>query len=177
MNGLVYGGIIVPYYYVTKNGGIFSTKGRELRRLKIHLDGGGYPFFSFRFLNKTIQTNVHRAVLETFVGPPMLIDGRRQVSRHLNGNKLDNRLENLRWGTYEENEADKKGHGKSNKGKAFLSIRGELNPSSKLTSKQVCEIRRLYKEDVGPIELGKRYEVHRATIHRIVTHKAWKEVL
>jgi len=45
--------------------------------------------------------------LETSVGP--CPEG--HVTRHLNGDPTDNRLENLRWGTRSENQRDSVKHG------------------------------------------------------------------
>jgi hypothetical protein len=50
---------------------------------------------------------IHRAVMLAFVGP--LPDG--MVTRHLNGNPLDNRLANLEYGSPAENVQDAIGHG------------------------------------------------------------------
>ena len=50
---------------------------------------------------------VHTLVLEAFVGPRP--DG--LVCRHRNGNNHDNRLRNLAWGTYAENNRDTVQHG------------------------------------------------------------------
>ncbi|WP_405506891.1 NUMOD4 motif-containing HNH endonuclease [Streptomyces cyaneofuscatus] len=50
---------------------------------------------------------VHRLVLEVFVG----LRPHGMVCRHLDGNKTNNRLDNLKWGTYAENLADMKAHG------------------------------------------------------------------
>lgn len=55
---------------------------------------------------------VHRLVLEAFVGPRRA--GRQ--ARHLNGDRYDNRLENLAWGTAKENAADKVRHGTQRRG-------------------------------------------------------------
>lgn len=50
---------------------------------------------------------LHHIVLEAFVGPrpPGM------QCRHLNGNSLDNRLENLQWGTAREDNYDRVRHG------------------------------------------------------------------
>jgi Zn ribbon nucleic-acid-binding protein len=50
---------------------------------------------------------IHRLVLMTYVGPCPP----RHESRHLNDDKLDNRLENLCWGTQSENNKDRSANG------------------------------------------------------------------
>lgn len=49
----------------------------------------------------------HRLVLHAHVGLP----SGTQDARHLNGNRADNRIANLAWGTAQENHADKVAHG------------------------------------------------------------------
>ena len=55
------------------------------------------------------HVKVHRLVMETFVSPRP--EGKE--CRHLNGDRQDNRLANLQWGTKLENGADKAAHGSS----------------------------------------------------------------
>jgi len=50
---------------------------------------------------------VHGLVLEAFVGPKP----KGKEARHLNGDKTDNRIENLKWGTRSENSRDQIRHG------------------------------------------------------------------
>jgi hypothetical protein len=61
---------------------------------------------------------VHRLVLLTFRSGP----SPGQVCRHLNGNPVDNRLENLVWGTISENVQDRLTHG-------YVYPRGCENPN------------------------------------------------
>lgn len=51
---------------------------------------------------------VHRLVAIAHIGER---PSEGHVVCHWNGDPADNRVENLRWGTYSENEADKKRHG------------------------------------------------------------------
>lgn len=79
------------------------SKQSYLGHLSVHL---GYD-------NKKISVSVHRLVLEAFVGERP--DGMECC--HNNGVANDNRLENLRWDTHENNNKDRKLHGKYLKGK------------------------------------------------------------
>lgn len=64
------------------------------------------------FLNgERKMVSVHVLVLETFVGPKP--EG--MESLHKNGDPLDNRASNLRWGTKKENWADRRAHGNDEK--------------------------------------------------------------
>jgi HNH endonuclease/NUMOD4 motif len=55
---------------------------------------------------------MHRLVLEAFVGPCP----RGMQCCHKDGNRANNKLENLRWDTQKKNEQDKKCHGTYGKG-------------------------------------------------------------
>jgi hypothetical protein len=87
--------------------------------------------------------------------------------RHLNGNPLDNRPENLAWGTVAENCSDTVRHGRS--------LRGERNASAKLTSKQVRGIRERYRRGETQCVLAKKFGVSQATISSIVLRQSWFE--
>jgi hypothetical protein len=56
---------------------------------------------------RTPSREVHRLVAETFLGP--LPDGMH--TRHLNGNRYDNRVSNLAYGTPRDNADDKARYG------------------------------------------------------------------
>jgi hypothetical protein len=63
------------------------------RILKPHVRRDGYASVALCEGGRPRTQLVHALVLDSFVGPA---DGRQ--SRHINGNRADNRLENLRWG-------------------------------------------------------------------------------
>lgn len=75
--------------------------------LKLAVNSNGYLRFNCHFNGGYKSLLVHRAVLCAFVGNPP----RGFICRHLNGNRADNRLCNLAWGTYAENKADMRLHG------------------------------------------------------------------
>lgn len=109
---------------------------------------------------------VHELVLVTFAGPrpPGM------VSRHLNGDSIDNRWpENLAWGTQAENIHDKIQHG--------TMARGERHGNAKLTAGLVKEIRREYAAGgIFQSALAKKYGIDQATVSGIVTRKSWAHV-
>ena len=73
--------------------------GRVLRQFR---DAGGYHMVNLSVNGHFDRRMVHQLVLETW-------SGRRPdglVARHLNDDKDDNRLVNLRWGTQRENARD-----------------------------------------------------------------------
>ena len=71
------------------------------------VSGPGYRMATLRRRGSVRNVTVHTLVLEAFVGPRP--EG--LVCRHLDGDPLNNRLENLRWGTPEENSQDSIQHG------------------------------------------------------------------
>lgn len=89
-------------YFVTDEGKIFSKnyhrEGR-ISELKPRTKGTGYPYVTLRKNGKNFTKTVHRIVAEAFIPNP---DNKATVN-HKNGNKQDNRLENLEWATQSEN--------------------------------------------------------------------------
>lgn len=84
-----------PGYYVSTDGKVFKG-GKEVN-----------PCYNGRGYNKVIlykdgqrkSRAVHRLIAETFIPNPYNLP----VVNHINGNKLDNRIENLEWVSYAEN--------------------------------------------------------------------------
>lgn len=103
---------------------------------------------------------VHVLVLQAFVGPRP--DG--LVSRHMDGNTENNRLDNLCYGTQLENYDDRRRHG--------TTLIGEANPNAILTAQQVREIRALAGTDTHK-NIGRRYGVVESTIDKVLSGANW----
>lgn len=63
---------------------------------------GAYLAVTLRGRGRPRRARVHVLVLEAFIGPRP----KGMVARHLNDQQSDNRLENLAWGTPEQNRED-----------------------------------------------------------------------
>lgn len=97
-------------YEVSSEGRVRSTQWTKPRLLAIHPDGSGYSqvvLYGPTRDRRRFTKRVHRLVLLAFVGP--CPEG--MEVRHLNGNRSDNQLANLAYGTPSENSYDKVRHG------------------------------------------------------------------
>ena len=166
-----------PGYGVDRDGGVWSRRaigGRRLgiklnnkwRRIKAFKNTYGYLVFGIRLNGRQSQKFVHRAVLESFVGP----QPSNMQACHNNGKCDDNRLENLRWDALSSNQADRVRHD--------THCRGERNPTAKLTSFQVQRIR-LMKEvtpELSNRKIGKMFKMEKSTIAKILNYKLWAHI-
>lgn len=140
------------------SGGSHYVQGRIL---KTPLSVRGYAVASLWANGIGTMKNVHRLMLEAFDRPMFAGD----VCRHLNGDKTDNSLENLRWGTQKENGADSVRHG--------VIPRGEEHHGALLTVDHVVEIRR---SSASSYELAKRFDVHPRTIRDARNRITWRHI-
>lgn len=136
-----------------------STRGRvrnaqtgRVLRVRRHTNG-----YSRIYLGASREEYVHRLVCFAFNGAPML----GQECDHINGCRADNRAENLRWISGQENKALRD------------FARGERNGSARLTATQVAEIRELLPEHSNT-EIGRQFGVSRRTIADIRNGVTWK---
>jgi hypothetical protein len=110
---------------------------------------------------------VHRLVAAAFLGPrPEGLE-----VNHKDGNKHNNRPENLEYVTPSENKKHAFDNGIS------IPKRGEENARSILTEKQVREIKHLLAEgELTLCKIGARYGVSRYTIYNISAGRRWKHI-
>ena len=128
---------------------------------------GSYLAFSLWVGNKGTQVYVHRAVIMAFVGAPPHSDF--QVN-HKDGNKHNNRLENLEWSTPFDNQHhryDVLGKGQE----------GERNGSNKYSEAQIRRIFELF--DSGQYtqrQIAEMVGIDYRYVNRIVKGAAWKHL-
>lgn len=166
----------IPGYvgiYQISNLGSIKSLVRKGRRTEIILDPGmdsdGYLHTSLRKNNIGVPRQVHRLVLETFIGPRPC----GMVTRHLDGNRRNNKLDNLAWGTVIENAQDAVRHGTSPGFKSY----GTNNGQSKLTESKVVKIKRLLGlQEYSQRKIAQMFDVSFHTISLIKLGKTWKHV-
>jgi hypothetical protein len=133
-------------------------------RMKTKVTVWGYEGVILMNSGTRHDITVHRLVLSAFVGA--CPDG--MECRHLNGNRLDNRIANLAWGTKSENVADRKRHG------TFLPP--PLRPKGAGTllgdRADIGQILQLRSEGLTFRAIGQRVGLAHSTIGRIVRQSA-----
>ena len=80
-------------YSISNLGNIISKKRGRLRFLKLGINGEGYKLINLCRNNIIFSKNIATLLLTVFIGP--CPEGMEY--HHLNGNKLDNQLKNLKW--------------------------------------------------------------------------------
>jgi hypothetical protein len=110
-----------------------------------------------------IRHSIHLLVLTAFKGKRP----RGLVARHVNGDRFDNAVRNLKWGTPKENEADKILHGTRRL--------GSKHANSKLTERAVRQIFK-HRNQFTLLQLGKRFGVGKTTIHKVLYRQTWQHV-
>lgn len=118
------------------------------------------------------QVCVHQLVARAFLGePPGVVGiekGEWQVN-HKNGDKADNRVDNLEWVTEKQNKIHAANNG--------LYRKGEEVGNAKLTHENVCEARALRRDyGIKYSRLASKYGVHITVIRKAVIGEKWGHV-
>jgi predicted XRE-type DNA-binding protein len=149
---------LLPWKSKTGISYVRKTKGKVLspgkyRYLQYHLSlPSGYKTFYG-----------HRLVAITFIPNPKNL---KEVD-HLNGDRFDNRVENLRWVTPSENMTAAYDNNQQK--------HGEKSHFAKLNKTQVFEIINLYKTtNLSQTQIGKIFGVSQAQIGNIIRGDRWK---
>jgi hypothetical protein len=107
----------LPEYYISRFGEVFSIKynwrGCGTRILKQFKNTDGYPSVRLSIRGKRIHYPVYRLVVMAYLPKR---PSEKHETRHLDGNKNNNCVENLAWGTRKENAEDRERHGQTSRG-------------------------------------------------------------
>jgi hypothetical protein len=114
------------------------------------------------------HASVHNLVLEAFVGARPSPD---HQAAHFDGDRLNNRLTNLRWATAFENAGDRERHGRT------FHPKGALHPMAKLDAETVLLMRRMKREgSVTVDDMASMTGVSRWTIFDALSGRTWSHI-
>ena len=163
-----------PGYQVSDRGRVRSLwkRGHAVltkwwRPLKGHkVDDTGYQQFTLRQGDgRERKVNVHRMVAIAFIGPPPF-EGAEVC--HGDGNPQNNYLDNLRWGSHQDNLADKIAHGRQ--------PRGEQMGTAKLTNAEALGVVTAVRAGKLIPEVAARYGITESLVYRILRGDRWASV-
>ena len=148
--------------YTRPHLGTRTVKGRQLKQRP---DRDGYLTVCLNHEGKQLTKWVHVAVAESFIGTRPASQERIECC-HLNGDRTDNRVENLAWATSKENSAHMVEHG--------TRFYAEAHPRARLTPEQVRFVRS-YSGNIS--ELARRLGVARSTLTSIRSGANWATIV
>lgn len=169
-----------PKYSISTEGKIRSSSGKILKASF----GGRYHVVTLYRNGKAWTAKVHRLVLTAFIGHPPTS---KHECAHWDGDRINNRLSNLRWATRLENEQDKDRHGRRPRGKSHrqswdpsVVLRGEQHGMAKLNNNVVKSLRRKYSSKKlrwkTYFRLGESYGVSSASIRNAIIGTTWRHI-
>ena len=163
-----------PGYAVDTDGNVWSRKGNgrgslknQYKKLKPHICNG-YSNVVLCRNKQPYPKLVHRLVLETFVSS--CPDGMECC--HNDGNRKNNKVENLRWDSRTNNHKDAVRHGTA----PGLHCKGEKNGQSKLNKLQIRIIRKYPKYHGSQADLAEFFGISRSQINAIIKRRWWRWV-
>lgn len=153
-----------PNYEVSNTGLIRNKRGRILRPA---ITSG---YYRVTLCNKGLNKNIHihRLVASAFIDNPINLP----IVNHIDGDKLNNSVENLEWCTFAHNNKHACDTGLKSGPK------GEKSGTSKLTWKQVRWIRANFvkgSKDLGCTALARKFKVSHSVISEVICNKTWVE--
>jgi hypothetical protein len=166
-----------PYYQVSNTGSVKSLvriilkkngqkqtiKGRLMKLKKCKFGYYRVPLVDLNGYQKNFL--VHRLVLINFSA----FDQEKKQVNHINGDKTDNRIENLEWVTCSENQIHAHKIG-------LKSQKGENHAQARLKESDILEIRKLIQLGYKQKVIAEKYGIIRSYVSEIKTRKAWSHI-
>ncbi|HDZ8982161.1 hypothetical protein ACET6Z_16480 [Aeromonas veronii] len=141
----------------------------KYRRVATRLAHKGKPYLNFDVASPSKKQKqkailLHRARLRAFIGD----DPDNPIARHGSLGQHNNDLENLSWGTHEDNMDDAKKHGVH---------KGENNASAKITDEQALAIYLLAQLDLVNSEVISELPIGKVSVSSIKAKRMWGHVV
>lgn len=152
-----------PGYEVSYRGDVRSLKVGRL--LTNRTDDKGRAIVGLCVKGKSKNVVIGRMVLRAFGGEPPTP---KHVAAHNDGDPQHNHIDNLRWATYAENNADMAIHGTKRE--------GEGHSRAKLTKAIILEMARLYRDGTNQPDIARRYSVNVCTVNRALRGRSYKSL-
>lgn len=156
-------------YEISTTGKVMSYKSVTPRILKPRITHDGYVWYTLTKNGKGHTKRANRLVAEAFIPNPES----KPTVNHVDGNKLNNNVDNLEWATREEQMQHAYDNGLKK------SVRGCLQGNHVLSPDDVREIRRIYKahnKEYGMKALAKKYGVSEPVIDRCVRRISYQDI-
>jgi len=121
---------------------------------------------------KETKPYIHKLVAENFLENE---NGHQKVI-HLNYNKKDNKVSNLKWSSNEEVVAHQRD---SPIWKHYVANRANVHriTNSKLTTTEVMRIKKMLSRNIMKSTIAKRFKISAMQVHRIKTGENWGSVM
>jgi hypothetical protein len=146
-----------PGYLLSDQG---RVRGKRGTILKPSVTGNGYAKMCLCIDGVIKAFSLHQLVLKTF-GPEQPPN---TTCDHINRIRTDNRIENLRWATKEEQTANSK------------CVKGSQNAFHKLVEEDIVKIRKLLGEGIPQRQIAARFDISQPTIAKINNNIIWTHV-
>lgn len=146
-----------------------TRRGTVAGKIKNAFTGhAGYVLASLSLHGVDHRVGMHQLVAGAFIPNP---EGKRCVN-HRNGNRADNRVENLQWTTHKENSQ----HAMDELGWKEKRRRGESHPKAKVTEEKVLAIRARYAAGEMQKDLAVEFGINASTASSIISGRYWKHI-
>lgn len=151
-----------PNYEVSNLGNVRNRKTGVTRKLVTH--PLGYTQLTLRKDGKQHCAKVHRLVAMAFIGhaPKHLPE-----INHINGDKSDNRANNLEWSNRSLNVKHAWGHG------LIPSIKGSRNPGATIDEQTAIRIIELRRDGIKGVAIAEMFHVSPSLVYKIANGRAW----
>ena len=155
---------IVDDYFVTEDGKIWSNKTNKY--ISQRIGPKGYYLVNLSIKGKCKTYQVHRLVAKAFIANP----NNYPVINHKDGDKLNNRVENLEWCTYQYNTQHACKNGLINPAVGVATLNGHFLETD------IRNIRLLRDNGLSWSKIASIYNVTRSAIQQILNGSTYKWV-